>query len=159
MSKAIRRTAVIGAGVMGSGSAAHFANAGLEVLLLDIVPPNLSDAEKKDKKARNRFAAGGLEKALKSRPAAFFHKSNARLVSVGNTEDDLEKLKDYDLVIEAVIERSTSSRRSSRSSKVCRRTPTRGVEHLGASHPRHDGRAHRDVQKNFLVMHFFTPVR
>src|SRR5258705_1649718 len=105
MSKAIRRTAVIGAGVMGSGIAAHFANAGLEVLLLDIVPPNLSDAEKKDKKARNRFAAGGLEKALKSRPAAFFHKSNARLVSVGNTEDDLEKLKDYDLVIEAVIER------------------------------------------------------
>jgi len=69
---------------MGSGIAAHFANAGLEVLLLDIVPPNLSDAEKKDKKARNRFAAGGLEKALKSRPAAFFHKSNARLVSVGN---------------------------------------------------------------------------
>src|SRR5579885_3391452 len=75
MSKAIRRTAVIGAGVMGSGIAAHFANAGLEVLLLDIVPPGLSEQEKGDKKARNRFSAGGLEKAVKARPAAFFHKS------------------------------------------------------------------------------------
>src|ERR1700757_3909146 len=95
--KPIRRTAVIGAGVMGSGIAAHFANAGLEVLLLDIVPPSLSDAEKKDKKKRNGFSAGGLEKAIKARPAAFFHKDNARLVTVGNTEDDLDKLKDCDL--------------------------------------------------------------
>src|SRR5690242_8865029 len=105
MKKPIRRTAVIGAGVMGSGIAAHFANAGLEVLLLDIVPPNLSDADKKDKSKRDGFAAGGLEKALKARPAAFFHKDSARLVRVGNVEDDLEKLKDCDLVIEAIIEK------------------------------------------------------
>ena len=90
----IRRAAVIGAGVMGAGIAAHFANAGVSVLLLDIVPPNLTDAEKKVKANRNRFAAGGLEKALKSKPAAFFHKSNARLVETGNTEDDLERVKD-----------------------------------------------------------------
>ena len=77
---------------MGSGIAAHFANAGVEVLLLDIVPPNLSDGEKKDRAARNRFAAAGLEKALKARPAAFFHKDRARLVSIGNIEDDLGKL-------------------------------------------------------------------
>jgi 3-hydroxyacyl-CoA dehydrogenase len=94
MQKPIVRTAVIGAGVMGSGIAAHFANAGLEVLLLDIVPPNLSEEEKKDRNKRNAFAAGGLEKALKARPAAFYDKANARLVKVGNVEDDLDKLKD-----------------------------------------------------------------
>src|SRR4051794_9024869 len=105
MHKPIRRTAVIGAGVMGSGIAAHFANAGLEVLLLDIVPPNLPDADKKNKAKRDAFAAGGLEKALKSRPAAFFHKDNARLIKTGNVEDDLEKLKGCDLVIEAIIEK------------------------------------------------------
>src|SRR5919112_1077688 len=98
MKKPIRRAGVIGAGVMGSGIAAHFANAGIEVLLLDIVPPN-------DAKNRNGFSAGGLEKALKARPAAFFHKDNARLVSVGNTEDDLQKLSNVDLVVEAIIER------------------------------------------------------
>src|ERR1700729_282219 len=104
MRKPIRRAAVIGAGVMGAGIAAHLANAGIQVLLMDIVPPNLTDAEKKDRAARNRFAAGGLEKAIKSRPAAFFHKDRARLVSVGNVEDDLEKLRDCDLVVEAIIE-------------------------------------------------------
>ena len=90
---------------MGSGIAAHFANAGLEVLLLDIVPPNLSDTDKKDKGKRDAWASGGLEKALKARPAAFFHKDAARLVTTGNVEDDLAKLKDCDLVIEAIIEK------------------------------------------------------
>src|SRR5215813_14105871 len=105
MTKPIRRAGVIGAGVMGSGIAAHFANAGVRVLLLDIVPPNLDKAEVGKKAARDRFAAGGLEKAIKARPAAFFHKPFARLVEVGNTEDDLAKLADCDLVIEAVLER------------------------------------------------------
>src|SRR5271166_3595466 len=104
MGKPIRRAAVIGAGVMGSGIAAHLANAGVEVLLLDIVPPNLTDSEKKQRSARNRFAIGGLDKAVKARPAAFFSKERARLVSVGNAEDDLEKLASVDLVVEAIIE-------------------------------------------------------
>ncbi len=83
--KPIRRTAVIGAGVMGSGIAAHFANAGLEVLLLDIVPPGLSDA---DDAGRTRTSATASRPAAsrrrcKARPAAFFHKDNARLVSRG----------------------------------------------------------------------------
>ncbi|HEY8038907.1 MAG TPA: 3-hydroxyacyl-CoA dehydrogenase NAD-binding domain-containing protein, partial [Polyangiaceae bacterium] len=104
MRKPIRRAAVIGAGVMGSGIAAHLANAGVEVFLMDIVPPNLTDAEKTQRAARDRFAASGLDKALKARPAAFFHKDRARLVSVGNVEDDLEKVRGCDLVIEAIIE-------------------------------------------------------
>jgi len=130
MRKPIRRAAVIGAGVMGSGIAAHLANAGIEVLLMDIVPPNLSDAEKKNRAARNRFAASGLEKAIKARPAAFFQKDRARLVSVGNVEDDLQKLAAVDLVVEAIIEQvepsapsSRSSRRSSRATASWPRTP------------------------------------
>src|SRR5512140_727153 len=98
MSQPIKRAAVIGAGVMGSGIAAHLANAGVEVLLLDIVPPDLKEAEKTQRAARDRWAATGLDKAVKARPAAFFHKDRARLVSVGNVEDDLGKLADCDLV-------------------------------------------------------------
>src|SRR5260370_8517701 len=89
MRKPIRRAAVIGAGVMGSGIAAHLANAGVEVLLMDIVPPTLTEAEKKDPSARNRFAASGLEKATKANPAAFFHKNRSRLLTNGNAQDDL----------------------------------------------------------------------
>src|ERR1700692_3929791 len=99
----IRRAAVIGAGVMGSGIAAHFANAGVEVLLMDIVPPGLSPAEKTERAARNRFAASGLEKALKARPASFFHKDVARLVSIGNVEDDLDRVRECDLVLKEII--------------------------------------------------------
>jgi 3-hydroxyacyl-CoA dehydrogenase len=80
MNQPIRRVAVLGAGVMGAGIAAHLANAGIEVELLDIVPPGLSEAEKADPAARNRFSQGGLDKALKARPAAFTHPSRAVLV-------------------------------------------------------------------------------
>ena len=104
MTEPIRRVGVIGAGVMGSGIAAHFANAGVEVVLLDIVPPNLSDEEKKDPKKRSAFAEGALAKTKKAKPALFFHKQNASLVSTGNLEDHLDLLKDVDLVIEAIIE-------------------------------------------------------
>ena len=68
------------------------------------MPAGLGEAGPGDKSARNRFAAGGLEKALKARPAAFFHKDNARLVAVGNIEDDLDRVRGCDLVIEAIVE-------------------------------------------------------
>jgi 3-hydroxyacyl-CoA dehydrogenase len=160
MKKPIRRTCVIGAGVMGSGIAAHFANAGLEVLLLDIVPPNLSDAEKGDKAARNRFAQGGLEKALKARPAAFFHKSAAGLVTIGNTEDDLGGVASCDLVIEAVLERLDV--KQALFEKLEKLVPahcvvasnTSGLRIVDMLQGRGDG-----FRKNFLVMHFFNPVR
>src|SRR4051812_40367994 len=105
MTKPIRRVGVIGAGVMGSGIAAHLANAGVRALLLDIVPPKLTDAERGDRAARNRLSASGVDKALKAKPAAFFHPSGARLVEIGNTEDDLGRLAEVDLVIEAIPER------------------------------------------------------
>ncbi|RMG88882.1 MAG: 3-hydroxyacyl-CoA dehydrogenase family protein, partial [Candidatus Dadabacteria bacterium] len=107
----IRKAAVLGAGVMGSAIAAHLANAGIPCLLLDIVPRELTEDEKKkgltleSPQVRNRFAQNGLQNALKASPAAFAHKSLARLVTPGNFEDDLPKLAEVDWVVEAVVER------------------------------------------------------
>ncbi len=160
MLKPIVRTAVIGAGVMGSGIAAHFANAGLEVLLLDIVPPNLSEAEKKDRNKRNGFAAGGLEKALKARPAAFYDKANARLVKVGNVEDDLDQLKDCDLVIEAIIEKMEA--KQALLEKLEKVVPAHCIVASNTSGLRiaemTKGRS-ESLRKHFVVLHFFNPVR
>ncbi|MCL2726349.1 MAG: 3-hydroxyacyl-CoA dehydrogenase/enoyl-CoA hydratase family protein [Polyangiaceae bacterium] len=156
----IRRAAVIGAGVMGSGIAAHFANAGLEVLLLDVVPPNLSDAEKKDPQKRNGWASGGLEKAIKARPAAFFHKDHARLVKVGNVEDDLGKLKDCDLVIEAIVEKMDA--KQALFEKLEKIVPEHCIVASNTSGLRiaemTKGRSDH-FKKHFLVLHFFNPVR
>src|SRR6266496_3041614 len=91
----IRKAAVLGAGVMGAAIAAHLANVGIPSLLLDIVPPDAG-------RDRDKIARMGLEKALKARPAAFYSKRAASLVTVGNIEDDLE---DVDWIIEAVVER------------------------------------------------------
>jgi|CZKU01.1.fsa_nt_gi 3-hydroxyacyl-CoA dehydrogenase len=160
MRKPIRRAAVIGAGVMGSGIAAHLANAGIQVLLMDIVPPNLTDAEKKDRAARNRFAGGGLEKAIKSRPAAFFHKDRARLVSVGNVEDDLAKLGDVDLVVEAIIEQVAPKQALfAKLEKIVHgdcivASNTSGLRITEMM----EGRS-ASFKSRFLVMHFFNPVR
>jgi 3-hydroxyacyl-CoA dehydrogenase len=96
--KRIHKVAILGAGTMGARIAAHFANAGVPSLLLDIVPP---DAEGP---ARNKIAAAGLEGARKSKPAAFFEASLSRLVTVGNFDDDLKRLADADWIIEAIVE-------------------------------------------------------
>ncbi len=96
--KRINRVAILGAGTMGARIAAHFASAGVPSYLLDIVPPDADAA------ARNKIAAAGLDAAKKSKPAAFMEPSLARLVTVGNFDDDLKKLADVDWVIEAVVE-------------------------------------------------------
>ncbi|MFO0554848.1 MAG: 3-hydroxyacyl-CoA dehydrogenase/enoyl-CoA hydratase family protein [Polyangiaceae bacterium] len=160
MTTPIRTACVIGGGVMGSGITAHLANAGIRVLLLDIVPPNLTDEEKKDKKARDRFAQGGLDKALKAKPAAFFHSSFANLVRIGNTEDDLEQAKGCDLVIEAIIEKLEPKQnlfaRLERivDSHTIVASNTSGIRIANMMEGRSD-----DFKKRFLVMHFFNPVR
>jgi len=160
MSKPIRKTVVIGAGVMGSGIAAHFANAGLEVLLLDIVPPNLTDAEKTQPAARNRFSQGGLDKALKSRPAALYEKGAARLIKIGNTEDDLDGVKDADLVIEAVLEKlDVKQALFTRLEKLVQAHTIVASNTSGLRiHDMVQGRS-AGFKANFLVMHFFNPVR
>ncbi|PYX19539.1 MAG: 3-hydroxyacyl-CoA dehydrogenase [Acidobacteria bacterium] len=96
--KHINKVAILGAGTMGARIAAHFANAGVPSYLLDIVPPDA------DAPARNKIAAAGLEAVKKSKPAAFFEPSLARLVTVGNFEDDLAKLVEVNWIIEAVVE-------------------------------------------------------
>ena len=96
--KRINKVAVLGAGTMGARIAAHFANAGVPSLLLDIVPPDA------DGPARNKIAAAGLDGAKKSKPAAFFETSLSRLVTIGNFDDDLKRLADVDWIIEAIVE-------------------------------------------------------
>src|SRR5690242_2418882 len=103
----VKKAAVLGAGTMGAQIAAHLANAGVPTLLLDIAPK--LDAETRPSGRvqapdRNAIARGGFEAAKKSKPAAFFTAERASLVSIGNFEDDLPKLKDCDLIIEAVVE-------------------------------------------------------
>src|SRR5246127_3598938 len=96
--KRIHKVAILGAGTMGARIAAHFANAGVPSYLFDIVPPDA------DAPARNKIAAAGLDAAKKSKPAAFMEPSLARLVTIGNFDDDLKKLADVDWIIEAVVE-------------------------------------------------------
>ncbi len=96
--KRIHKVAILGAGTMGARIAAHFANAGVPSLLLDIVPPDA------DGPARNKIAAAGLDALRKSKPAAFFESSLSRLVTIGNFEDDLKQVSGVDWVIEAVVE-------------------------------------------------------
>ncbi len=98
MTHRIQKAAVLGAGTMGARIAAHFANAGLPCLLLDIVPKDAAPA------ARNKLALAGIEAAKKSRPAAFFSPALASRISVGNFEDDLARIADADWIIEVVAE-------------------------------------------------------
>ena len=92
-----KRVAVIGAGVMGAGIAAHLANAGVQVLLLDIVPNDAAD--------RNQIAKDAIAKLLKTNPAPLMHKRFAKNITPGNIADDLPQVKECDWVIEAIIER------------------------------------------------------
>lgn len=107
MPLSIQRAAVLGSGVMGSALAAHLANAGIPTLLLDIVPPAGAKVkgDPASREYRDAFARAGLERALKSKPAAYFSASRARRVTIGNLEDDVAKLKDCDWILEAVVEK------------------------------------------------------
>ena len=98
---------MIGAGVMGAAIAAQLTNAGIPVVLLDIVLPDKPSADKPD---RNFLAKAGIERALKASPAAFMAPENARLITPGNLEDDLSKIKDADWIIEAIIEKLDAKR-------------------------------------------------
>ena len=106
----INRVAVLGAGVMGATIAAHLANAGLEVLMLDIVPRELTGEEEKQgldlesPQVRNRIANKGLADLLKMKPAPFYLQQYAGQISTGNLDDDLAKVKECDWIIEVVIE-------------------------------------------------------
>ncbi len=153
MTYQIRKAAVLGAGVMGAAIAAHLANVGIPCLLLDIVPPDAG-------RDRDKVARAGLEKALKARPAAFYSKRAASLVTVGNIEDDLEELADVDWIIEAVVERlDIKHDLYTRIEQVL--TPGTIITSNTSGLPAHmltEGRS-EDFRRNFLITHFFNPVR
>lgn len=153
MTLPIRRVAVLGAGVMGSGIAAHCANAGIPVLLLDIVPPD-------GKGGRNAFAAGALEKLKKAKPAAFMHVRNAQLITIGNFDDDLGKVADCDIVIEAIIERLDLKQQLF--AKLEKLVAPHAIVASNTSGLRIadmlQGRSEQ-FRKNFIVTHFFNPPR
>jgi 3-hydroxyacyl-CoA dehydrogenase len=160
MSAPIKRVAVLGAGVMGSGIAAHVANAGYPVLLLDIVPPDL-DESVTDPARRNAFAAGAVKKMLAIKPGgALFHASRAQLISVGNLTDDLDDAARADLVIEAVIERlDIKQKLFARLEKLVDgdtivASNTSGLRIADMLEGRTD-----DFKKRFCVTHFFNPPR
>ena len=105
MSRKIKKVAVLGSGVMGSGIAAHFANIGLEVQLLDIVPFDITDEERKSRAQRNRIVDGALKAASKAKLNPFYSKSYINRITTGNFDDDFEQIKDADWIIEVVVER------------------------------------------------------
>lgn len=160
MQREIRKVAVLGSGVMGGGIAAHLANAGIPCLLLDILPRDLKPEEQNSPAARNRIAAAGLQAALKAKPAAFMDAKDGELVTVGNFDDDLPKIKDVDWVIEVVVENPKV--KQSVFEKV---EQYAGVHTIISSNTSGipisvmtEGRS-ESFKKRFLVTHFFNPVR
>ena len=101
----INKVAVVGSGIMGSRIACHFANIGVEVLLLDIVPFDLTEEQLKDKKIRNSIVNDALKSTLKSKPSPIYSKDFVSRITTGNLDDDLPKIADVDWIIEVVIER------------------------------------------------------
>jgi len=162
----IQKAAVLGAGTMGAQIAAHLANANVPTLLLDIPPRELTPEEQakglslQDSQVRNRIALNGFEGAKKARPAAFFVPESAALVSVGNFDDDLPKLKDCDLIIEAVVE-NLEIKRSLYERLEQHRRPGSIVASNTSGIPIHllaEGRSD-DFKQHFLGVHFFNPPR
>lgn len=166
MNRKIKKVAVLGSGVMGSGIACHFANIGAEVLLIDIVPRELNDKEKsmgltlESKAVRNRIVNDSLAAALKSKPSPIYKQEFAKRIKTGNFDDDLYLIKDYDWVIEVVVERldikksvfEKVDKHRKKCSLVTSNTSGISVESMI------EGRS-EDFQKHFCGTHFFNPPR
>jgi 3-hydroxyacyl-CoA dehydrogenase len=158
----IERAAVLGSGVMGSALAAHLANAGIPTLLLDIVPPSGSNVkgDAASREYRDAFARAGLERARKAKPAPFFSSSRARRVTTGNLDDDLDKLKDCDWILEAVVERLEVKRslfekvapHLKAGAIISTNTSGLSIDEMAAALP-------AAVRPRFIGTHFFNPPR
>ncbi|HOX15022.1 MAG TPA: 3-hydroxyacyl-CoA dehydrogenase/enoyl-CoA hydratase family protein [Smithellaceae bacterium] len=166
MSFKIKKAAVLGAGVMGAGIAAHLTNAGIECYLLDIIPFELTDDDKKkgltEKSPawRNRFAANGLAAVTKSKPASFFTKKNAPMVTIGNFEDNLNWLADVDWVIEVVVENlKIKQELFAKVEKVIKPTCIVSTNTSGIPIKDISAKFGAALKKRFLGTHFFNPPR
>lgn len=164
MIQSIKKAAVLGSGVMGSGIAAHLANIGIPTLLLDIVPRELTEAEiakgltLENKQVRNRISSTAIQKLLKQKPAPLTSKSNLALIEAGNLEDDMQRLAEVDWIIEVVVENLAVKKQifdkvdqfRKLGSIVSSNTSGISVEAMV------EGRS-EDFQKHFLGTHFFNP--
>ncbi|HUN54598.1 MAG TPA: 3-hydroxyacyl-CoA dehydrogenase/enoyl-CoA hydratase family protein [Smithella sp.] len=166
MSFEIKKAAVLGAGVMGANIAAHLTNAGIECYLLDIIPFELTEDDKKkgltEKSPawRNRFAANGLAGATKSKPASFYSKKNASMVKIGNFEDDLKLLADCDWVCEVVVENlKIKQELFAKVEKVVKPTCIVSTNTSGLPIKDISAKFGKDLKKRFLGTHFFNPPR
>lgn len=162
----IKKIAVIGSGIMGSGIACHFANIGVDVLLLDIVPRELNEVEKakgltlENKIVRNRIVNDSLTAALKSKPSPIYHQSFASRITTGNLEDDISKVAKVDWIIEVVVERLDIKKQVFENLEKYR-TPGTLITSNTSGIPIHfmsEGRSD-DFQKHFCGTHFFNPAR
>ncbi|XKE95831.1 enoyl-CoA hydratase/isomerase family protein [Metaplanococcus flavidus] len=166
MAYQIRKAAVIGSGVMGSGIAAHLANIGIPVLLLDIVPREVTEAEQakgltlEHHAVRNRIATTSIQKLLKQKPAPLTAKKNLDLITPGNLEDDLEKLADVDWIVEVIVENLDVKKSLYEKIDAVRKpgtiisSNTSGISINAMA----EGRS-EDFSKHFLGTHFFNPPR
>ncbi len=166
MSQRIKRAAVLGSGVMGSGIAAHLANIGIPTIMLDIVPRELTKAEEskgltlEDKVVRNRMANQSKQALLKQKPSPITSKKSLDLIVTGNMEDDMEKLTDVDWIIEVVVERldikklvfAQIDKYRKEGTIVTSNTSGISVEAMIAD-------CSEDMKKHFLGTHFFNPPR
>lgn len=156
----IKQAAIIGSGVMGGGIAALLASAGIQTLLLDIVPPDLSEAEKANPKARNRIVQSGLDNLLMMKPAALMLPGDRMRISIGNLEDDFDRLAVCDWIVEVVVEnlkiKQTLLKRieSVRKPGAIVSTNTSGIPLTAMSRG-----LGTDFRQHFLGTHFFNPVR
>ena len=166
MTRRIKKVAIVGSGIMGSGIACHFANIGVEVLLLDIIPRELNEKEKakglslKDSVVRNRLVNEALKTSLKSKPSPIYSQKFADRIKTGNIEDDLHKIKDVDWIMEVVVERLDIKQQVFEKIEK-HRTPGTLITSNTSGIPikfMNEGRS-EDFQKHFAVTHFFNPPR
>lgn len=166
MNKTIKKVAVLGSGVMGSRIACHFANIGVQVLLLDIVPFELSEEEQKkgltkeSPLVRNRIVNSSLQSTLKSKPSPIYEIGLASRITTGNFDDDLPKIKDYDWIIEVVVERLDIKQQLYEKVEKYRKPGTLITSNTSGipMHMMCEGRS-EDFQENFAGTHFFNPPR
>lgn len=156
MNRTIKKVAVLGSGVMGSRIACHFANIGVEVLLLDIVGKDAGA----DKKSRNKHVNSELETALKSNPSPIYRKSFAKRITTGNFEDDMQYIASCDWIIEVVIERLDIKKQVFEKVEKYRKPGTLISSNTSGIpiHMMNEGRS-EDFQKHFCGTHFFNPPR
>ncbi|MFT6731806.1 MAG: 3-hydroxyacyl-CoA dehydrogenase [Glaciecola sp.] len=166
MTRRIKKIAIIGSGIMGSGIACHFANIGVEVLLLDIVPRELTDKEiakgltLEDKVVRNRLVNDALTTSLKSKPSPIYHQEFANRITTGNLEDDIAKVADVDWIMEVVVERLDIKKIVFEKLEKFR-TPGTIISSNTSGIPiqfMNEGRS-EDFKQHFAVTHFFNPPR